>query len=90
MSVRPALRQAVDGFDAAVERAGRRRVLLYVRTSMHAGVLDPIARVLERDRRIDVRYMAERAVEEQPISAACGRPLPWLRAWRGRWMRVHA
>ena len=88
MSLRSNLRRAVDGFDAAVERAVRRRVLIYVRTAMHAGVLDPIARRLERDRRIDVRYMAERAGEEQPIAAACGRPLPWLSAWRGRWMRV--
>lgn len=88
MSVRSALRRAVDGFDAAVERACRRRVLMYVRTAMHAGVLEPIARVLERDRRLDVRYMAERAADEQPISAACGRPLSWLSAWRGRWMRV--
>jgi hypothetical protein len=88
MSVRSILRRTVDGFDAAVERGRRRRVLMYVRTAMHAGVLDPIARRLERDRRIDVRYMAERAGEEQPIAAACGRPLPWLSAWRGRWMRV--
>ena len=88
MSVRSALRRAVDGFDTAVERTVRRRVLLYVRTAMHAGVLDPIARGLERDRRIDLRYMAERAGDQQPIAAACGRPLPWLSAARGRWMRV--
>jgi hypothetical protein len=88
MSVRSALRRAVDGFDTAVEGAVRRRVLLYVRTAMHAGVLDPIARALDRDRRIDVRYLAERAGDQQPIATACGRPLPWLSAWRGRWMRV--
>ena len=88
MTARSVLRRAVDGFDAAIERAGRRRVLMYVRTAMHAGVLDPIARRLERDRRIDVRYMAERASDQQPIAAACGRPLRWLSAWRGRWMRV--
>jgi hypothetical protein len=88
MSVRSAVRRAVDGFDTAVERAVRRRVLLYVRTAMHAGVIDPIARALERDRRIDVRYMAERAGDQQTIAAACGRPLSWLSAPRGRWMRV--
>jgi hypothetical protein len=88
MTWRSIARRAVDGFDSAVERAVRRRVLVYVRTAMHAAVLDPVARVLERDRRIDVRYLAERAGDEQQIAEACGRPLRWISAWRARWMRV--
>lgn len=88
MTWRSIARRAVDGFDSAVQRAVRRRVIMYVRTAMHAAVLEPIARVLERDRRIDVRYLAERAGDEQQIADACGRPLPWISAWRSRWTRV--
>ena len=84
MSWRSTVRRAVDGFDAAVERTGRRRVLISVRTAMHAAVLDPIARALERDPRIDLRHIAERPDDEQPIAAGCGRSLRWTRAWHAR------
>jgi hypothetical protein len=88
MSWRSVARHAVDGFDSAVRRASRRRVLVYVRTAMHAAVLDPIARVLERDGRVDVRYLAERPDDAPRIDAACGRALRWTPRWRARWRRV--
>jgi hypothetical protein len=88
MSWRSVARRAVDAFDSTVERAGRRRVLLHVRTAMHAAVLDPIALALERDPRVDIRYTAERLGDERQIAAACGRALRWTPRWRARWMRV--
>jgi hypothetical protein len=88
MSWRSMARRAVDGFDAAVERNGRRRVLMSVRTAMHAAVLDPVARALERDPRVDVRYIAERRVDEPRIAAGCGRTLRWIRGWAARGVRV--
>ena len=88
MSWRSTVRRAVDGFDTAVERTGRRRVLISVRTAMHAAVLDPIARALERDPRIDLRHIAERPDDERQIATGCGRSLRWTRAWHARGMRV--
>jgi hypothetical protein len=81
-------RRGIDAFDAAAARAGRRRVLISVRTAMHLAVLDPVARLLERDPRIDVRYIAERTGDERQIAGACGRTLRWLTPWRARVMRI--
>src|SRR4051812_36387374 len=67
---------------------GRRRVLVYVRTSMHAGVLEPIARGLERDPRLDVRYLSERAVKRGEIEQAVGRPLSWVSTKHVAWARI--
>jgi hypothetical protein len=55
---------------------------------MHLAVLDPVARLLERDPRMDVRYIAERASDEAQIAGACGRTLRWIPAWRARWIRI--
>jgi hypothetical protein len=88
MSWRSVVRRAVDRVDTAVERSARRRVLFHARSAMHASVLDPVARVLERDRRLDVRYGSERPGDQRPIAEACGRPLRWTPAWQARWMRI--
>jgi hypothetical protein len=89
MSWRTTLRRAADAADRAAARfTGRRRVLVYVRTAMHAGVLDPVVRVLERDGRLDVRYLAEPGARTSGIDHACGRRLPWTSAARAAWSRV--
>jgi hypothetical protein len=55
---------------------------------MHAAVLDPIARGLERDPRLDVRYLSERASKSDEIAHAVGRPLRWTSPRRVAWSRV--
>jgi hypothetical protein len=79
----------VDVVDRATARlTGRHRLLFYVRTSMHAGVLDPLARALERDRRMDVRYLAESAQDEDQIARACSRQLTWMSRGHAAWARI--
>jgi len=83
------LRQLLKAVDRAVADAtGRRHVLAHVRTAMHAGILDPVMRALEADRRIMVRYIAERTGVEADIESAVGRPLRWLPADRTVWARI--
>jgi CDP-glycerol glycerophosphotransferase (TagB/SpsB family) len=89
MTVRRPLRQLLKAVDRAVADAtGRRYVLAHVRTPMHAGILDPVMRPLERDRRIVVRYIAERPGAEADIESAVGRRLRWLPAGRTVWARI--
>jgi hypothetical protein len=82
-------RRAIDGVDhAAAFLSGKRRVLMYVRSAMHAAVLGPIARALQRDRRIDLRYIAEHADKQDSISRAYDRPMRWIGQARAAWSRV--
>jgi GT2 family glycosyltransferase len=65
MAAATALRRAAistaRGIDQIIGRAtGPRRVLVDVRNSMHAAVLEPITEALERDPRVAVYYTAER------------------------------
>ena len=55
---------------------------------MHAGVLDPVLRILEADSRLDVQYLSEHSDREREIDSAIGRPLRWLAADRPAWMRI--
>jgi hypothetical protein len=63
-------------------------VVIYVRNAMHAAVLDPVARVLERDPRVRVRYVAEAPRKRRHIERACGRRLQWIGRRGAAWWRV--
>lgn len=81
-------RQLAHAADRALARTfGRRRVLVHVRTAMHAAVLDPMARVLERDDRIDVRYLAESSRQQQQIARRGGPIHHWIGPHRAAWTR---
>src|SRR3954469_18672650 len=87
--IRRAAAQLIRRLDTRIRTwTGRRHVLVYVRTWMHAGVLEPIARGLERDPRLDVRYLSERAVKRGEIEQAVGRPLSWVSAKQVAWARI--
>jgi CDP-glycerol glycerophosphotransferase (TagB/SpsB family) len=89
MNWRSTMRGSVDAIDRAVAGVtGRRRVLFYVRTAMHAGVLEPMARVLRRDDRVEVRHLAENAGEPASIDSALGRRLAWTSRERAAWLRI--
>ncbi len=71
---------AVHGWDRwRRSMADRRRVLVYLRNAMHLGVLEPVVQALERDPRIDVRYMAEMPRKEAHIERATGQRRRWRR-----------
>lgn len=83
------IRRWVDAFDRmAAQATGTRRVVCHVRTAMHAAVLEPMARELERDARIDVRYLAESLRQKQQIARQSGRTHRWISSIAARWMRV--
>jgi hypothetical protein len=63
-------------------------VLFHVRTAMHAAVLEPMARGLERDARIAVRYLAESPRQQEEISRRCGLSRIWVSPAMARWTRV--
>jgi hypothetical protein len=87
--IRRSAARLIRSIDTRVRRStGRRRVLVYVRTAMHAGVLEPIARGLERDPRLEVRYLSERDAKRDEIGRALGRPLSWISARRATWARI--
>jgi hypothetical protein len=89
MSWRSIARLPIDWVDRSVARTTtRRRVLLYVRTEMHAGVLEPVTRVLDRDERIDLRYICENPGQAERISRAFDRPLRWMSARRAALSRI--
>lgn len=88
MTLRRFARKASDEFDAILRRIGRRRVLLHVRTAMHAAVLEPIARALERDPRVDVWYLPENSGRKGDISRVVGRRLRWMPAAKVAWSRI--
>jgi hypothetical protein len=67
---------------------GRRRVLVHVRTAMHAAVLDPMARALERDPRIGVQYLAESPRQQKEIARRCGLSRRWISPTAARWSRT--
>lgn len=76
------MRQIVTRLVRQIDRAaragfGRRRVLVYARNAMHLAVMDPVVRVLERDPRIAVRFLAESARKEAHIDRATGRTHRW-------------
>jgi hypothetical protein len=82
-------RRWLHAFDQFVARVtGTRRVLFHVRTAMHAAVLEPMARRLERDRRIAVRYVAESSRQQEEISRRCGLSRRWVSPATARWTRV--
>jgi hypothetical protein len=86
---RAPFRSALDACDRIARRVARRRtVLVYVRTAMHAGVLEPVSRVLGRDPRIDVRYVSEDDSGHAAIARAVGRRLPWMQRRSVRWLRI--
>jgi hypothetical protein len=86
---RRTLRRTLDAIDGSAARfSGRRRVLLYVRSAMHAAVLEPVASALRRDTRIDVRYLSERRELEGAIARSCEWPIQWMPASRALWRRV--
>lgn len=55
---------------------------------MHAAVLDPMARVLERDARIAVSYLAESPRQQEQISRQCERSRRWISPALARWTRT--
>jgi hypothetical protein len=77
---------ALDRWIARI--TGRRRVLFYVRTAMHAAVLEPMGRVLEADGRIAVRYLAESPRQQEQISRQCRSPRRWISRSAAGWTRV--
>jgi hypothetical protein len=82
-------RRWLDTIDRSVARVtGTWRVLFYVRTAMHAAVLDPMARGLERDGRIAVRYLAESPRQQEQISRQCGLSRRWMSPAVARWTRI--
>jgi len=82
-------RLAFDAVDRTLARVSRtRRVLVHVRTTMHAGILEPVMRALARDARVQVRYIGERAGSEAEIEASIGRRLEWLPPDRAAWTRI--
>jgi hypothetical protein len=86
---RRTLRATLDTIDGSVARfSGRRKVLLYVRSAMHAAVLEPVASALRADPRIDLRYLSERRELEAPIAAACEWRIRWIVPGRATWQRV--
>ena len=81
-------RRWLHALDQAVARiSGTCRVLFYVRTPMHAAVLDPMARALERDRRITVRYLAESPRQQEQISRHDGSSRRWISRAVAGWTR---
>lgn len=86
---RSVARRAIDWVDRVAARTTtKRRVLLYVRSEMHAGVLEPVVQILHRDPRIDVRYICEHAGQAERISRSCDRPLRWMSARRAAVSRI--
>jgi CDP-glycerol glycerophosphotransferase (TagB/SpsB family) len=82
-------RVALNAVDRSIGRVtGRRRMLVYVRTAMHAGVVDPITRALECDPRIEVWHISEHPSQTHDIDASLGRPLRWLPDGRAAWTRI--
>ena len=82
-------RRWLHALDQSVARiSGTRRVLFYVRTPMHAAVLDPMARALERDQRIAVRYLAESPRQQEEISGHCGPSRRWISRAVAGWTRL--
>lgn len=79
--------RAIRGIDGLMRTVSeRRRVLIYARNAMHVGVMDPVARVLDSDSRISVRYLAETPAKEAHIDRAAGSARPWVRgAAAARW-----
>jgi hypothetical protein len=55
---------------------------------MHAAVLDPMARALECDSRIRVRYLAESPRQQEEISRRCAPLRRWISPEAARWTRV--
>lgn len=55
---------------------------------MHAGVLNPVTRVLEDDRRMTVWYVSEHRDRQAEIDSALGRALRWLSPDRAAWARI--
>ncbi len=83
------MRIALNAVDRGIARVTkRRRVLVYVRTAMHAGVVDPIVRALEHDSRVEVWYAAEDPSRASEIDAALGRPLRWMPGGSAAWTRL--
>jgi CDP-glycerol glycerophosphotransferase (TagB/SpsB family) len=55
---------------------------------MHAGVLDPIGKAMERDERLAVRYLAESRRHRDHIARVAGRPLAWTSRPRAAVSRI--
>jgi hypothetical protein len=84
---RTLLRKAIDSTDRLAARiSGRRRVVFYVRSAMHAEVLDPIARALSSDSRVDVRHLCEPSGQAATIDPT--RKRRWIRPSRAAWSRI--
>jgi hypothetical protein len=89
MTWRTLARLTVNAADRLTARfTGSRRVLVYVRSAMHAAVLAPITRELEQDSRVDLRYVCERDDQQKTIARACGWPMRWTPRARAVWSRV--
>ena len=83
------VRRWLDTFDQSMARVtGTARVLFHVRTAMHAAVLEPMARRLDHDARIAVRYLAESRRQQEDIARRCGLSRRWVSPASARWMRV--
>jgi hypothetical protein len=86
-AARTLLRKTVDAIDRLASRvSGRRRVVFYVRSAMHAEVLEPIARELDHDNRINLRYLGERDGQQETIDPLGKRR--WLSLSRAAWSRI--
>ena len=82
-------RRLLNALDRSVARlSGRRKMLFHVRTAMHAAVLDPMARAIECDSRIAVRYLAESPRQQEEISRRCPPSRHWISAEVARWTRI--
>jgi hypothetical protein len=83
------MRIALNTVDRGIARVTRRRrVLVYVRTAMDAGVVDPVVRELERDPRVEMWHAAEDPSRASDIDAALGRPLRWMTGGNAAWTRL--
>ncbi len=82
-------RLALRHVDERAREWPRRTVVVYVRNGMHLGVLAPVARRLEADPRVDVRYLAESADKQAHIERVTGgQPRRWVRERWARFRRV--
>jgi hypothetical protein len=89
MTWRGLARRTVYAADRLTARfSGSRRVLVYVRSAMHAAVLAPITRELDRDSRIEIRYVGERDDQQSTIAHACGWPMRWMPRARAIWSQT--
>jgi hypothetical protein len=88
VSWRTAARTSLARITSLGRTIGRRRVLVYLRNAMHGAVLDPVTRVLERDLRVEVQYLAENGRRRRHIARALGRPLRWISPGRAAWSRI--